>query len=94
MQVLYGQNTGKFFEAFHDDKKYWTNTNIDSRKVDGIDKKTYHRIVDKNGEDHDVTRVEVRGLFPLTSNDNSNPTCECTPAKASGLSLDQFCASQ
>jgi hypothetical protein len=60
------KNTGSFFEAFHANKKYWTNTNIDSRTVDGIDKKTYHRIVDQNGEDHDVTRVEVRGLFPLT----------------------------
>ena len=60
------KNTGEFFEAFHKNKNYWTNTNIDSRTVDGIDKKTYHRIVAQNGLEHDVTRVEVRGLFPLT----------------------------
>jgi hypothetical protein len=53
------KNTGEFFEAFHKNKNYWTNTNIDSRTVDGIDKKTYHRIVAQNGLEHDVTRVEV-----------------------------------
>ena len=60
------KNTGEFFEAFHKNKKYWTNTNIDSRTVEGLDSSTYDRIVEQNGINHDVTRVEVRGLFPLT----------------------------
>ena len=60
------KNTGEFFEAFHKNKKYWKNTNIDSRTVEGLDPSTYDRIVEQNGIDHDISRVEVRGLFPLT----------------------------
>jgi hypothetical protein len=62
--------TGKFFESFHKDKAYWTNTSIDSRSVEGLDKNTYQRIIDANGLEHRDSRVEVRGLFPLTGEDS------------------------
>lgn len=60
------RNTGRFFECFHKFKKYWLNRYIDSREVEGVDAAVYQRIADKHGEDHDITRVEVRGLFPQT----------------------------
>lgn len=60
------RNTGRFFECFHKDSEYWDSRYIDSRTVEGIDPAVYQRIADKYGEDHDVTRVEVKGEFPRT----------------------------
>jgi len=60
------RNTGRFFDCFHKDREYWTTTSIDSRTVEGVDTAVYDRIAAKYGEDHDVTRVEVKGLFPRT----------------------------
>ncbi len=60
------RNSGKFFECFHKDRDYWMTSNIDSRTVEGVDAQVYQRIADKHGEDDDVTRVEVKGLFPNT----------------------------
>lgn len=58
------RNSGRFFDCFHKDKDFWTTMNIDSRTVEGVDKAVYQRIADKYGEDDDVTRVEVKGMFP------------------------------
>lgn len=60
------RNTGRFFECFHKDSAYWQTRYIDSRLVEGVDPGVYQRIADKYGEDHDVTRVEVKGEFPRT----------------------------
>lgn len=60
------RNTGRFFECFHKDSAFWQTRYIDSRKVEGVDPAVYQRIADKYGEDHDVTRVEVKGQFPRT----------------------------
>ena len=60
------KNTGEFYEAFHKNKEYWGNTNIDSRTVEGLDTNSYHRLVKIHKEESDFIRVEVRGLFPLT----------------------------
>ena len=60
------RNTGRFFECFHKDRGYWQTRYVDSRTVEGVDKGVYDRIAEKYGEDHDVTRVEVKGEFPRT----------------------------
>lgn len=60
------RNTGQFFECFHKNAEYWDSRYIDSRTVEGIDPTVYQRIADKYGEDHDVTRIEVKGQFPRT----------------------------
>lgn len=60
------RNTGRFFECFHKDSDFWETQCIDSRTVEGVDAGVYQRIADKYGEDHDVTRVEVKGEFPRT----------------------------
>lgn len=60
------RNTGRFFECFHKDRAFWQTRHIDSRTVEGVDKGVYDRIAQKYGEDHDVTRVEVKGEFPRT----------------------------
>jgi hypothetical protein len=58
------RNTGMFFECFHRFRDYWHRRNLDSRKVEGTDKKVLQEIVDKYGEDSDEARVEVKGEFP------------------------------
>lgn len=58
------RNTGQFYECFHEDKHLWDGAYIDSRGVEGLDTSAYDYYVDKYGEDHDVTRVEVKGMFP------------------------------
>ena len=63
------QTTGRFFECFHKDRAFWDTKTIDSRTVEGIDAAVYQRIADKYGEDHDVTRVEVKGEFPKSGID-------------------------
>lgn len=60
------RNSGAFFECFHKDRAYWHTANIDSREVEGTDKAYLQSIADRYGEDHDVTRVEVKGQFPRT----------------------------
>lgn len=58
------RNTGEFFECFHKYRSYWRRRNLDSRTVEGTDKKVLQDIVDKYGEDSDEARVEVKGEFP------------------------------
>lgn len=60
------RNTGRFFECFHKDRAFWQTRYVDSRTVEGVDGGVYQRIADKYGEDHDVTRIEVKGEFPRT----------------------------
>ena len=65
--LVYGnptENSGPFFECFHKHRKYWRPRKIDSRTVKITNKKFLQQIVDRYGEDHDVTRVRVRGEFP------------------------------
>lgn len=58
------RNTGEFFECFHRFRDYWKRRHLDSRKVEGTDKKVLNDIVEKYGEDSDEARVEVKGEFP------------------------------
>lgn len=58
--------TGRFRNCFDSRYKEWQTRVIDSRTVEGLDPAVYQRIADRYGEDHDITRVEVRGLFPRT----------------------------
>lgn len=60
------RNTGRFYETFHKDRAFWQTKYVDSRTVEGVDGGVYQRIAEKYGEDHDVTRVEVKGQFPRT----------------------------
>jgi len=64
---------GKFYDCFHKDRSFWDTKTIDSRTVEGIDVSVYQRIADKYGEDHDVTRVEVKGEFPKSGEDTVIP---------------------
>lgn len=58
------RNTGPFFECFHKMREFWKHRNIDSRTVEGTDKNVLNQIIAKNGENSDVSKVEVKGQFP------------------------------
>lgn len=58
------RNTGEFYECFHKSRNYWYRRNLDSRKVEGTDKKKLQQIIERHGEDSDEARIEVKGEFP------------------------------
>lgn len=69
------RNSGAFFDCFHANRHRWVTENIDSRTVEGLDHSVFHKLIEDNGEDSDIARVEVRGMFPLQGFDQFiNPT--------------------
>lgn len=68
--VVFGnptKNTGAFRSAFGKNRALWDAKQIDSRDVEGTNKKYLQSLVDTYGEDHDIVRVRVRGMFPSAS---------------------------
>ncbi|MFC0204720.1 terminase [Novosphingobium soli] len=61
------QNTGDFRECFGKNRKLWKTRQIDSRTVEGTNKKYLQEIVDTYGENSDIAKVRVRGMFPSAS---------------------------
>lgn len=60
------RNDGYFFECFHSKRDFWKTLKVDSRTVEGTDKKIYDQIIAENGENSYQARVEVYGEFPLS----------------------------
>jgi hypothetical protein len=68
--LLYGnptRNTGSFRECFGKMRHRWTTRQIDSRTVPGTNKALLNKWVQDYGEDSDLVRVRVRGVFPRAS---------------------------
>jgi hypothetical protein len=61
------QNTGDFRECFGKQRNLWRTRQVDSRTVEGTNKKYLQEIVDTYGEDSDIAKVRVRGMFPSAS---------------------------
>lgn len=61
------RNTGRFRECFTRYKHRWVTKQIDSRTVDGTNKKEIEKWRQDFGEDSDMFRVRVRGMFPRAS---------------------------
>jgi hypothetical protein len=61
------QNTGRFRECFGRFRNLWKTRQIDSRDVDGTNKAYLNEMVQTYGEDSDIVKVRVRGMFPSTS---------------------------
>ena len=61
------QATGRFRECFGRFKHLWKTMQIDSRTVEGTNKVFLQQLADTYGEDSDVVRVRVRGVFPAQS---------------------------
>lgn len=61
------RNSGWFFDAFHKRKHRWSTRRIDSRTVQITNKKFIEEMVADYGEDSDIVKVRVRGMFPSLS---------------------------
>jgi hypothetical protein len=60
-------NTGAFRECFGKRRAMWNAKQIDSRTVEGTNKAYLDEIVRTYGEDSDIAKVRVRGMFPSAS---------------------------
>lgn len=60
-------NTGAFRECFGKARNLWKTKQIDSRTVEGTNKAYLDELVRTYGEESDIAKVRVRGLFPSAS---------------------------
>jgi hypothetical protein len=60
-------NTGAFRECFGKQRNLWITSQIDSRTVEGTNKAYLDELVATYGEDSDIVKVRVRGMFPSAS---------------------------
>lgn len=63
------RNSGRFRECFRRFRQFWVTRQIDSRTVEGTNKRYFERLLAQYGgdEDHDVFKYRVRGQFPSQS---------------------------
>lgn len=62
------RSSGRFRECFEGHKNSWVRRQIDSRTVEGTNKEYYEELVEQyGGEEDDRSRFRVRGLFPITA---------------------------
>ncbi len=61
------RNRGRFKECFGRYRHLWSTRNIDSRTVEGTNRQYLDEMVTEYGEDSDIVKVRVRGLFPSQS---------------------------
>lgn len=59
------RNTGRFFDCFHKQKERWLpHLQVDSRNAKQTNKEELAEMVKYYGEDSDIVRVRIRGVFP------------------------------
>lgn len=63
------QTAGFFYEAFTVDRDLYATQTVDSEKSPRTNKENIAALKRKYGEDSNVVRVRVKGLFPLEDND-------------------------
>lgn len=61
------RSTGRFRECWRKFSKMWSSRNIDSRDVEGTNKKLFDDWAGAYGEESDFFKVRVRGMFPSAS---------------------------
>lgn len=61
------QASGRFRECFRRYRHQWVTRQIDSRAVEGTNKAYLDEFVATHGEDSDIVKVRVRGMFPAMS---------------------------
>jgi hypothetical protein len=76
------RNSGRFRECFGKFRHLWKTRHIDSRTVEGTNKAYLEEMVATYGEDSDIAKVRVRGLFPSASSLQFIPQSVVDMAKA------------
>lgn len=84
------RNTGRFRECFRKFRHRWLTKHIDSRDVEGTNKAKLQEMVDDYGEDSDIVKVRIRGMFPSASLKQFIPTHLVDAAKGKHLTPNQY----
>jgi hypothetical protein len=84
------QNVGRFRECFRKFKKRWIRRQIDSRTVPGTNLAFLNRLVEDHGEDSDIVKKRVRGMFPSSSAKQFIPTDYVDAAQKVHLRKEQY----
>jgi hypothetical protein len=91
--LVYGnptRNTGRFRECFRKYRNRWQTRQIDSRTVEGTNKETLQQMVDAYGEDSDIVKVRIRGMFPNMSAKQFISTEDVDAARGRHLRPEQY----
>jgi hypothetical protein len=86
--LVYGnptKNTGAFRETFGKNRALWRSKQIDSRSVEGTNKRYLQEIVDTYGIESDIAKVRVLGQFPSASSMQFIPSDVVTAAQTRDL---------
>ena len=85
------RNTGRFYECFNANRRFWKTWNIDSRtcKASTIKGPQYlEQLIEQyGGEETDTTKIRVRGLFPSSATRqliSSEAVAKCQKHEAEG----------
>lgn len=84
------QNSGRFRECFRRFRDFWVTRNIDSRTVPGTNKRYFERLRKQYGEDSDVFKYRVRGLFPEQSAMQFISSADADKARDRHLRKEQY----
>ena len=84
------RNVGRFRECFRKYKKYWKTRQIDSRTVEGTNKKLFERWAEQYGEDSDFFKIRCRGQFPSQSMYQLFSSADVDAAHGKHLREDQY----
>lgn len=84
------RNTGRFRECFRRDRKRWKCKQIDSRTVEGTNKAVLDQMVETYGEDSDIVKVRIRGMFPAMSAKQFISTTDVDAAYGRHLRPEQY----
>lgn len=84
------RNTGRFRECFRRFRHLWKTRQIDSRTVEGTNKETLQAMVDAYGEDSDIVKVRIRGMFPSMSAKQFIGTADVDAARGRHLKPEQY----
>lgn len=84
------RNTGRFRECFGRFRHLWKTRHIDSRTVEGTNKKYLDELVATYGEDSDIVKVRVRGLFPSASSMQFIASAAVDKARAEIVEVESY----
>ena len=63
------KTTGMFYDSHTSERAKWVTMTVDSAKSKRTDKDNIQSMIDKYGEESNVVRVRVHGLFPIAEDD-------------------------
>lgn len=84
------RNSGRFRECFRRYRKLWKTYQIDSRTVEGTNKEYLQQMVDTYGEDSDIVKIRIRGIFPSMSIKQFISTDDADAARGRYLDASQY----